>query len=572
MLDILLAIASLPGIDPKSSFCFVDSGLSIGRLTDGTDDEIKHHVFKFELPFYSDSSVDHVLDLSTDELLSNGHKTSKFATDNIIDYFSVKIVSSNAKQLSRMFQLLFGFEEIAYKGLETGSTLIGSHVVSSGNIVIEFINTLESILKEVELNLEHPDLETTIESLFGKKLVNQLVNDYANYKLSNTLMNCRNPSNQLMQTILKSREIKVLSQKFQELAIKTVDIAEPIYNDFVEAKLIQDFLEKHTDGVMDISFVTNDLEKSFTRAINGGAKAIRQPSIISDDFGSVKIATIGVPNTDLHHTMVENINYIGSYLPGFHADDFDTEDNLFRKVAHNNVLPEVPLTCIDHCVENYIWNQSLPQVKFYAEAFGFHKFWSVSDNDISTENSSLISIVMASSNGKIKIPINEPAKGKMRGQIEEFYDFHHGPGIQHIAFKTNNIISAVRGLKERGMEFNLAPVKYYSNLIKRMRNDDVAIRESMEEIIELGILVDYDASSRNKLTRKCNYILQIFTKPLHDRPTLFIEIIQRHHHNGFGKGTFKGLFETIEEQQKLRGTLIPYEDDEVNVEGTLYLM
>ncbi|CAH2354308.1 hypothetical protein CLIB1423_15S03224 [[Candida] railenensis] len=162
---------------------------------------------------------------------------------------------------------------------------------------------------------------------------------------------------------------------------------------------------------------------------------------------------------------------------------------------------------------------------------------------------------MASSNGNVKIPINEPGEGKKRGQIEEFYDFNEGPGIQHVAIRTKNILATVKSLYSRGIEFNTMTSSYYDDLKKRLERDGVLILEDLNELRKLNILVDYDPNSRNKKTNVCNYILQIFTKPFSDRPTLFFEVIQRRHHNGFGKGTFKGLFESIEAQQMKRGTL-----------------
>lgn len=179
---------------------------------------------------------------------------------------------------------------------------------------------------------------------------------------------------------------------------------------------------------------------------------------------------------------------------------------------------------------------------------------------MSTGATALKSVVMASANGKVKMPINEPAKGIMKGQIEEFYEFYKGPGVQHIALITRDIIALVKAMRLRGIDFNTISDAYYKNLEERLNKDSIKLFESFEELKALHILVDFDLASKY-LHRdgryRCHYILQIFTKPLHDRPTLFLEIIQRHHHNGFGKGTFKGLFETIEAQQRLRGTLVP---------------
>lgn len=276
------------------------------------------------------------------------------------------------------------------------------------------------------------------------------------------------------------------------------------------------------------------------------------PTIEQDENGAVKIAVIGVPGNDISHTLVQKLSYKGKYLPHY-AHSLRECPNLQR---------EVQLQEIDHCVQNFSWNEMMPNAKFYASALGLHKFWSVDDKDVSTGNTALRSVVMSSANGKVKIPINEPARAKLRGQIEEFYEYFGGPGVQHLALLTRDILRTVRALRASGLKFNQIQPSYYVELARRLARDNIEMKEDFDQIRQGHILVDYDPATKYKKPNGkygCNYILQIFTEPLHDRPTVFLEIIQRYHHNGFGKGTFKGLFESIELEQKKRGTLIPLE-------------
>jgi 4-hydroxyphenylpyruvate dioxygenase len=201
---------------------------------------------------------------------------------------------------------------------------------------------------------------------------------------------------------------------------------------------------------------------------------------------------------------------------------------------------------VDHIVGNQDWHQMVPVTEWYKEKLGFKRFWSVDDRQIHTEYSALNSIVMTDVDEKIKMPINEPAKGKKVSQIEEYVEFYGGPGVQHIALRTDDILTSVTRLRERGVEFLGVPPQYYVNLRKRLENAPVKVKEDLNTIEKLGILVDFDDKG---------YLLQLFTKPLEDRPTLFIEIIQRANNSGFGIGNFKALFQSIEEEQKKRGTL-----------------
>ncbi|GMM34206.1 hypothetical protein DASC09_015310 [Saccharomycopsis crataegensis] len=311
-----------------------------------------------------------------------------------------------------------------------------------------------------------------------------------------------------------------------------------------QVKEINNFIVTHGDGAKDVAFTVDDVDTIFSTAIENGAKAIEYPETINDEFGSVRIAKVGIFG-DTTHTLVNRSDYIGPFLPGY----LDIgESNVFNTFSSDliNSLPKVDLIRIDHCVQNQGWNKMDESCEFYAKAFGFHRFWSVDERDVSTEYSALKSIVMAANNDVVKMPINEPAKGKFKSQIEEFIDYYNGPGVQHIAILTDDIISAISAMKQRGCEFIEVPDKYYDDLRKRLGHSNMQILQPLEEIQKLGILVDFDDNG---------YLLQLFTKPLVVRPTVFVEVIERHNHNGFGAGNFKALFETIEHEQKARGNL-----------------
>jgi 4-hydroxyphenylpyruvate dioxygenase len=233
---------------------------------------------------------------------------------------------------------------------------------------------------------------------------------------------------------------------------------------------------------------------------------------------------------DTLHYFIERKNYSGSFMPGFRP--------------WNPVYSPAPtgLLHVDHCVGNVGWNQMNPRVKFYEEVMGFRNILSFDDKDISTEYSALMSKVMSNGNGFVKFPINEPAEGKKKSQVEEYLDFYDGEGVQHIAIATGNIVETVKALVSRGVEFLQVPKSYYDNLLDRVGKID----EDMAPLRELGILVDRDDEG---------YLLQIFSKPLEDRPTLFFEIIQRKGAKSFGKGNFKALFEALEREQDARGNL-----------------
>lgn len=289
------------------------------------------------------------------------------------------------------------------------------------------------------------------------------------------------------------------------------------------------FLSKHGDSVRDVAIETTDAEFCFKTTVERGAKPVREPQIIEDANGKMKIATIATYG-DTVHTFIENIDYDGPCLPGFQAMP---EDHLARPVG---------LKHIDHIVGNVDWNQMEDWVQFYIDVFGFSRFVTFDDGDISTEYSALRSTVVANFTKWIKFPINEPAEGLKKSQIEEYINFNNGAGVQHVAIETDDIVATISKMREQGVEFLDIPDSYYDDLLERVGPID----EDIEPLRKLNILVDRDDKG---------YMLQIFTKPVEDRPTLFIEIIQRKGAESFGKGNFKALFVSIEREQERRGNL-----------------
>jgi 4-hydroxyphenylpyruvate dioxygenase len=281
--------------------------------------------------------------------------------------------------------------------------------------------------------------------------------------------------------------------------------------------------------VKDYALWVDDASNAYKTAVERGAIPRQEPRVTRDDDGEVVIAAIGTYG-DTIHSLVERRNYRGLFLPGF------------RAVTPRYQPPEVGLKYVDHCVGNVELGQMNRWVQYYADVMGFRNLITFDDQDISTEYSSLMSKVMANGNDRIKFPINEPASGKKKSQIEEYLDFYRGPGAQHLALATDDIIETVTSLRDRGIEFLQAPTSYYRDLQARVGKID----EPLEMLEDLGILVDRDPDG---------YLLQIFTKPVEDRPTLFYEIIQRKGAKSFGKGNFKALFEAIEKEQELRGNL-----------------
>ena len=292
---------------------------------------------------------------------------------------------------------------------------------------------------------------------------------------------------------------------------------------------IADHVHKHGDGVRDIALWVDDARTAFAAAVERGARPAMEPTVMQDESGEIVIAAIHTYG-DTVHSIVERKNYRGLFMPGFVP-------------AESPYKPaSVGLKYVDHCVGNVELGKMNEWVKFYEDVLGFTNILSFDDKTITTEYSALMSKVMSNGNGRIKFPINEPAEGKKKSQIDEYLEFYEGPGVQHVAIATDDIIRTVRDLKSRGVEFLRVPATYYESVLNRVGKID----EDLAPLQELGILVDRDDEG---------YLLQIFTRPVEDRPTLFYEIIQRKGAKSFGAGNFKALFEAIEREQALRGNL-----------------
>jgi 4-hydroxyphenylpyruvate dioxygenase len=351
----------------------------------------------------------------------------------------VEFYVGNAKQSAHYYQAAFGFELVAYKGLETGSKELCSYVLQQGKIRLVLTTAL------------------------------------------------------------------------------------------VENHPVADHVKKHGDGVKTLALWVDDAIYSYNTAMSRGAKSAFEPQTLTDEFGEVKIAGIYTYGETVH-TFVERKNYTGAFMPGYKA-----------KKGLMEVKP-VGLLYVDHCVGNVDWGQMNEWVEYYQKVMGFNLLITFDDNDISTEYTALMSKVVSNGNGYVKFPINEPAEGKKKSQIEEYIDFYGGSGVQHIAIATNDIIKTVDQLRKNGIDFLYVPEIYYVDVLDRVG----PIEENIEELKRLNILIDNDEDG---------YLLQIFTKPVQDRPTVFYEIIQRKGAKSFGKGNFKALFESIEREQELRGTL-----------------
>jgi 4-hydroxyphenylpyruvate dioxygenase len=351
----------------------------------------------------------------------------------------VEFYVGNAKQSAHYYQAAFGFELVAYKGLETGSKELCSYVLQQGKIRLVLTTAL------------------------------------------------------------------------------------------VENHPVADHVKKHGDGVKTLALWVDDAIYSYNTAMSRGAKSAFEPQTLTDEFGEVKIAGIYTYGETVH-TFVERKNYKGTFMPGYKA-----------KKSLIEVKP-VGLLYVDHCVGNVDWGQMNEWVEYYQKVMGFNLLITFDDNDISTEYTALMSKVVSNGNGYVKFPINEPAEGKKKSQIEEYIDFYGGSGVQHIAIATDNIIKTVDQLRNNGIDFLYVPEIYYVDVLDRVG----PIEENIEELKRLNILIDNDEDG---------YLLQIFTKPVQDRPTVFYEIIQRKGAKSFGKGNFKALFESIEREQELRGTL-----------------
>ncbi|MES1908739.1 MAG: hypothetical protein MHM6MM_001615 [Cercozoa sp. M6MM] len=366
-----------------------------------------------------------------------------------------EVYCSNAKQAASYYTTRFGFEPIAYRGLETGSRNVVSHVVKQGRIVFVLTSPLT------------PDANSPIA---------------------------------------------------QHVAL-------------------------HGDGVKDVAFYCSDVRALFEKAVSRGAVAVEEPHYIgTDEEGKVLVAKLQTYG-DTVHTLVQksDVDALSEgtvFLPGFKA--YPREDPLLAQ------LPEVGLDYLDHCVGNQPDGKMIEVAEWYEKCLDFHRFWSVDDKQVHTKYSSLRSIVMTDYDRTVKMPINEPAEGLRKSQITEYVEYYGGAGVQHIALNTRDILKAVGALRARGVEFLTIPASYYEDLEERLSHSPVDVKEDMATIRKYNILVDFDDQG---------YLLQIFTKPVEDRPTLFIEIIQRENHEGFGAGNFKSLFESLEKEQARRGNL-----------------
>ncbi|KAL4223487.1 hypothetical protein ACF0H5_016958 [Mactra antiquata] len=377
-------------------------------------------------------------------------KGPKPESGRFVDFHRIKFWVGNAKQAASYYVTRMGFEPFAYRGLETGSRQVASHVVRQNKILFEF----ESML-----------------------------NPY-------------------------------------------------------EPKEIGEHLCKHGDGVKDVAFHVEDVDAIFKRAVDKGAIVVQTPSEMKDEDGVVKYCVIQTYG-DTTHTLMDLSNYKGHYLPGYKPLD-PSKDPVIAK------LPKVGLNFTDHIVGNQPDNEMANVADWYEKNLMFHRFWSVDDEQVATEYSALRSIVVTNYEETIKMPINEPADGKRKSQIQEYVDYYGGAGVQHIAMNTDDIITTVSNLRARGQEFLTIPKTYYINLRERLKTSKVKVTEDLDVLEKLHILIDYDDNG---------YLLQIFTRNMQDRPTLFLEVIQRKNNNGFGVGNFKSLFEAIEMEQAQRGNL-----------------
>lgn len=322
------------------------------------------------------------------------------------------------------------------------------------------------------------------------------------------------------ETGVKDRASYVLIQNKMRLILTS-----PLRSD----SPIAEHHRKHGDGVKYLALWVDDAYDAYEKTTGKGGVGTVKPTTLTDKDGEVRMSGIKTYG-EVEHLFIERKNYNGVFMPGY--EKWESSYN-----------PEpTGLLYVDHCVGNVGWNQMNPWVKFYEDVMGFKNILSFDDNDISTEYSALMSKVMSNGNGYVKFPINEPAEGKKKSQVEEYLDFYEGEGVQHIAIATKDIVSTVRQLMARGVEFLKVPDSYYNDLFDRVGT----IEEDIEPLRELGILVDRDDEG---------YLLQLFTKPVEDRPTMFFEIIQRKGAKSFGKGNFKALFEALEREQANRGNL-----------------
>lgn len=328
-----------------------------------------------------------------------------------------------------------------------------------------------------------------------------------------------------LETGVRDRASYVLVQDKIRIVLTTPLTAESELNNHIV---------KHGDGVKVVALWVEDARKAYEETMSRGARSYMEPIVEKDEFGEAVRAGIYTYGETVH-MFVERKNYSGVFLPGF-----------VKWESEYNPTP-VGLKYVDHMVGNVGWNEMNTWVDWYENVMGFVNFLSFDDKQINTEYSALMSKVMSNGNGRIKFPINEPAEGKKKSQVEEYLDFYNGPGVQHIAVATDDILKTVGLMRSRGVEFLSAPPQaYYDDIPRRLGSHMEMMKEDIKELQKLGIMIDADEEG---------YLLQIFTKPVEDRPTLFFEIIQRMGARGFGAGNFKALFESIEREQEKRGTL-----------------
>ncbi|KPI99321.1 4-hydroxyphenylpyruvate dioxygenase [Papilio xuthus] len=390
-------------------------------------------------------SCEQVLNAATTTLTSYTDKGRKPDNGRFLSFDHLTFWVSNAKQAASYYVTRFGFEPLAYRGLETGSRKIASHAVRLNKIVFVF---------EAQYDPEDSDL------------------------------------------------------------VKEVGY--------------------HGDFVKDVAFEVENLDYILEYAKKQGAVVVKDLWEETDEFGVVRMATLKTYG-DNTHTLVDRSNYEGSFLPGYVT---------LNKDPISNFLPKVEINFVDHVVGNQPDQGMEVAASWYERCLQFHRFWSVDDKQVCTDYSALRSIVMANWEENVKMPINEPAPGKKKSQIQEYVEYHGGAGVQHIAINTEDIITAIENLRARGVEFLSIPSEYYRIIRERLKESKVRVAESIDVLERLNILIDYDDDG---------YLLQIFTKNTQDRPTLFLEVIQRRNHNGFGAGNFKTLFESFESEQIGKG-------------------
>jgi 4-hydroxyphenylpyruvate dioxygenase len=386
------------------------------------------------------------------------------------------------------------------------------------------------------MNKEIKNIEYGLEKIFegAQDFLPLLGTDYVEFYVGNakqaahfykTAFGFQSHAYAGLETGMKDRVSYVLKQDKIRLVLTTALKSE---------SPIGEHVKKHGDGVKIIALWVEDARSAYEETMKRGAKSYQEPLVTNDANGEVVSAGIFTYGETIH-LFIERKNYRGEFLPGFVKWDSDY-----------NPSP-VGLKFIDHMVGNVGWGEMNTWVKWYEEVMGFVNFLSFDDKQIHTEYSALMSKVMSNGNGRIKFPINEPAKAKKRSQIEEYLDFYEGSGVQHIAVATDDIIKTVSLLRARGIDFLSAPPQaYYDEIPARLGEHMKMMKEDIKELQRLSIMIDADEEG---------YLLQIFTKPVEDRPTLFFEIIQRMGARGFGAGNFKALFESIEREQEKRGTL-----------------